>query len=146
MIWAIVEKSGKFTIHHDDPKQFNSKVGASKVIWPIDRSPDVANGEQIDFDSGEIIFDRTQVADHIVAEIKAKAGKKIVDAVPLWQQNNDLRELLRQLKESLPPVLAIEKRVLAIDKVRQWSDDLETQLSNASNADDISKIRAKLAT
>jgi hypothetical protein len=140
MIWAIVRRSGAFTLRHTDgehPAEAGHRRDCRGAnVWQLTRDPDLASGERVDYATGAIVFDLGAVQDSVLAEIKAAAGQHIEAFAPLWRQLNDMAE---------PDNPGAAGRARDIRAVRDWSTDLEARLAQADSATKLRNVRAALA-
>lgn len=134
MIWAIVSKGGETSIRFDNPEtteRYAARRG--RKIWKIRRN--LQYGERVDFQTGKIIFDLETIADAMIAEIKAEAGRRILTAAPLWRQLNDRDE---------PEGAGAIARRAEVLSIREWSNKLEKRLLGAKTAAKIVAIRKEI--
>lgn len=132
MIWAIARKTGGFTIHFDDPQKHHRDELRGAKVWRLDREPDLINGETIDYETGSVTFSLDGIRGPLVAEIKAEAARRIEAFAPLWRQMNDLTQ---------PDAPGAAERRRKINVLRDWSNDLESQLDLAISAEDVKTTR-----
>lgn len=147
-LWAIVSKRGAFRLIYTASADISPvddghrKECRDKAVWPLARDP--KPGERIDFDTGEFIYDgehaqpgRRSVVDELIFDIKAEAGRRILNAYPLWKQMNDM-----DLPADDPDVVARKEER---DRIRAWSNALEARARAATSATILANIRAELA-
>lgn len=139
-IWALIAPDGSYVFkytasaeHH--PSDYGeAEACQGRVVKLLEREPLQVLGEDLDA-LGEIVFDLNLVEAELVAEIKAEAGRRILAQVPIWRQINDLDT------PSDPAVIARKQIVVGI---RDWSNQLEAQLAEATTPEDIQAIRGEL--
>lgn len=146
--WAVVSPSGEFRIVFTPGAGFHPRDCGhadecrNHAVWPLER--DLLEGERVDAATGNIVFatehaqpGEATALDRLVSDIKDEAGRRILEAYPLWKQLND-----RDLLADDPGVL--ERKALR-DAIRAWSNDLEARATAARSAEDFQAIRAELA-
>ncbi len=139
-LWALVSKRHGFRqIWTEGPGHHPAEHGhrhdcRHHAVWPLEREPDINNGETVDYGTGEIVFAGRDIAPALIAEIKREAAARIEAVSPTWKQLNDTRE----------PTAAGARRFAAIDDVRAWSNRIEQEVAAATTAKHIKSIRAQL--
>lgn len=150
-LWAIVAPNHAFRIVFTDSADVSpadcghADECEDMAVWPLEREPDIAHGELVDFATGSIIYcpfvaqpGWPSAYDMLIAEIKAEAGRRILEAYPLWKQLNDM-----DLSAFDPGVL---ERKAERDRIRDWSNELEDRVDHATSLQDLCEIRKELTT
>lgn len=128
-IWAIVAASGScsicFTGSADEhPAQFGHEEDCvDRNVWALDREPVDRLGERVDYETGEIVFDRDLAFARIVPAIKSATQTAILRVAPLWRQLADLADPDNEAKAG---------RAEAIAVLRSRSNQLEDMVRSAS--------------
>jgi hypothetical protein len=67
--------------------------------------------------------------------VRRRAGEKIVETAPLWQQINDLAE---------PNAVGAQARREHVATIRAWSNTIEEKISAATTIADLDAVRADI--
>lgn len=133
-LWAIVGKSGKFVLRYDEPIDGHKAETKDKNIWSLEREPDIANGEGIDYETGNFDFNLKRVLPTLISEVKEQAAKLIEAVSPDWKQSNDIRL----------PTPSGDARFEKIDGIRAWSNEIETRIAALDSVEAVIAIRAEV--
>jgi hypothetical protein len=133
-MWAIVSKSGAFVIRYDNPGEGHKAEAKDKHVWPLEREPDIINGEGVDFNTGLFDFSLKRVLPTLTGEVKSLAAARIEAVSPDWRQRNDLR---------LPSAEG-EARFAVIDAIRAWSNEAEERLAKLASVKAVIDFRAEI--
>lgn len=140
-LWAITKENGEINyLYTAGPGQHPSECGneeacAEGLVWPLDREPEPRWGETVEHESGEIIYRAETILPTILKEIKQEAFLRIEAVAPLWKQINDLHD---------PDSPGKEERSQSIQAVRDWSNQLEAEVVEASTVEELKYAYAKI--
>ena len=141
-LWALVTPDGSYALRFTDsvahhPADYGHADECEGVeVWPLEREPRTALGEGVDPATGAFDFDIARVADCLIADIKAEAGRRIEAVAPLWRQINDLAD---------PSAPGAAARAASIAAIRGWSNEAETMGLTSLSADDLADTLAAIA-
>lgn len=141
-LWALVSASGVYVLRYTaSADQHPADCGHADEcedvnVWPLDRDPDQANGEGVSYATGDFDFEIGRVADVVIASLKGAAFRKIVAAVPMWKQLDDLYD------QDNPEAQA---RRAFIKGVRAASRAIEESVPNVSSVAGVVAVRSAIA-
>lgn len=126
-IWAIIRAGSAVVRHCDGHPAENGHADECEgaIVHSIAAEPRWHLGETIDPETGAVLFDFDLAREGVFTAIKRAAGERILQAVPLWRQINDVGDDSDAARE----------RREVVGAWRAWSNAIEAEAAGMETAD-----------